>query len=152
MDRLPDVAGGLTYWFVYASNTVALLCSCGLAGLLYVLRRHARLPLRVAGVFADLASTLWRKMHPPDPQGEAMEGRNSLTRWGLLLNALGGVLLLVCHFPFTLPSGYPQSITDAFYGPWAHFWQWANLVGSVAGAALTVWGIYLQYRAIANSK
>ena len=36
--------GGLTYWFVYASNTVALLCACGLAGLLYVLRRRARLP------------------------------------------------------------------------------------------------------------
>jgi hypothetical protein len=36
--------GGLTYWFVYASNTVALLCACGLAGLLYILRRRARLP------------------------------------------------------------------------------------------------------------
>lgn len=35
--------GALAYWFVYASNPVALLCACGLAGLLYVLRKSARL-------------------------------------------------------------------------------------------------------------
>ena len=35
--------GGLTYWFVHASNFVALLCGFGLAGLLYALRTGARL-------------------------------------------------------------------------------------------------------------
>jgi hypothetical protein len=47
--------GGLTYWFVHASNTVALLCAGGLAGLLYVLRRYARLPY---GLLECLAGSL----------------------------------------------------------------------------------------------
>lgn len=47
--------GALTYWFVYASNSVALLCACGLAGLLYVLRRSARL---VYGLLECLAGFL----------------------------------------------------------------------------------------------
>ena len=59
--------GGLTYWFVYASNTVALLCACGVAGLLYVLRRHARLPYGLleclAGglLLAQAIYLLWRR-------------------------------------------------------------------------------------------
>ena len=47
--------GGLTYWFVYAGNTAALLCACGLAGLLYVLRRGARGPY---GLLECLAGVL----------------------------------------------------------------------------------------------
>jgi hypothetical protein len=72
--------------------------------------------------------------------------RDSLTRWGLLLNGLGAALLLICHFPFMLPSG------DASVGDpgvhWPEFWHWTNAVGSVAGIAFTVAGICLQLRAI----
>lgn len=73
--------------------------------------------------------------------------RDRLTRWGLLLNGFGGVLLLICHFPFALPSG--ESLTLLTSLPThAEFWQWINSVGSVAGAWATITGIYLQYRAI----
>jgi hypothetical protein len=78
----------------------------------------------------------------------ASRNRDRLTRCGLLLNAVGGVLLLVCHFRFTLPSGDPQVFVDDYTYPWAGFWRWTNTAGSVAGAFLTGWGIYLQYRAI----
>lgn len=77
------------------------------------------------------------------------EARDRLTRCGLLLNAAGGLLLLICHFPFALPSGDPPSITGDF-APWAEVWHWTNLVGSIAGALATVGGIILQYRAIAG--
>jgi hypothetical protein len=74
--------------------------------------------------------------------------RDRLTRCGLLLNGVGATLLLICHFPFMLPSG------DAFVGdpdvPWSEFWHWANAVGSVAGFAFTVAGICLQLWAIAR--
>jgi hypothetical protein len=76
--------------------------------------------------------------------------RDKLTRYGLLLNAVGGVLLLICRFPFTLPSGDPPYIADPDVH-WPEFWHWTNAIGSVAGFLLTVTGIYLQLRAISRS-
>jgi hypothetical protein len=72
---------------------------------------------------------------------------NQLTRAGLLLNGVGGVLLLICHFPFSLPSGDPASIT-AESAHWGEFWKWANAIGSVAGLVLVVLGIAWQTMAL----
>jgi hypothetical protein len=71
--------------------------------------------------------------------------RDDLTRWGRLLNGAGAALLLFFHFPYSVPSGWPEGITaDAYSAPW---W-WANLIGSVAGVALTFAGIAYQHKAI----
>jgi hypothetical protein len=63
---------------------------------------------------------------------------------GLMLNAIGATLLLICHFPWALPSGDPPSLLTA---EGSVFWHWANGVGSGLGLVLTLAGIYLQYRA-----
>jgi hypothetical protein len=79
----------------------------------------------------------------------ARKSEMTLTLRGLLMNAIGGVLLLVCHFPFSLPSGESALLAESV--PWDEFWKWANAIGSVIGLALTVVGIGFQYSAVRRS-
>ena len=76
--------------------------------------------------------------------GRRLACGSTITGIGLLLNAVGGVLLLICHFPLSLPSGDAAAITDEA-SPWAFFWGMVYTVGSFTGLVLTILGIYLQW-------
>jgi hypothetical protein len=80
---------------------------------------------------------------------QADAARKALDLLGLWLNAAGAVLLVICHFSFVLPSGYPPGITEDF-APWAAFWRWTNFIGSLAGITLMAGGIACQGRALSR--